>query len=113
VLDGVWLLAGVVAAASWLVVDGEVVAGALLAGLLVLTGGFAVAFWSVLDGVEVPGAMLWLLERAFWSVEVAALLGLADVPLIAVGLLPVQESEIMLMEVTCNDPPDCVPCTST
>ena len=111
-LDGVWLLAGGVAAASWLVVEGAAVAGALLAGLPVLMGGFAVAFWSVLDGVEVPGAVLWL-EGAFWSVEVAALLGLADVPLIAVGLLPVQESEIMLTEVTCNDPPDCVPCTST
>ena len=106
-LDGVWLLTGGVdvevlleaelvagAGASWFVVDGEVAAGALLAGLLVLL-------------------CAWELSAGFMLLEEAVELGLADVPA-AAWPPPVQESEIILMEVTCSEPPlDWVPCTST
>jgi len=68
----------------------------------------------VLDGMVLLGAVLWLAEAAVWSLDAeAALLGLAAVPPIAAWPPLLQESEIMLTEVTCNDAPDCVPWTST
>ena len=92
---------------SWLVALGAVGAGAVLAGFCV-----EAAFWSVLDGVVLIAdwlldGMLWLDAAADWSAGVVL-----EAPL-AAALPPLQESEIMLTEVTCSDPPDCVPCTST
>ena len=73
-----------------------------------LAGGFCAdaALWSVLDGMVLLGAALWLAEAALWSpvVEVA-LLGAADAPPIAAAP-PLHESEIILTDVTCSDPPD-------
>jgi len=87
----------------------------LLDGVWLLTGGFAVelllaaelwlegAAWLLVSGV-VAGALL--------DDAVPEELGFIEVPDDACPL--VQESEIILMEVTCSDPPlDCVPCTST
>jgi hypothetical protein len=76
-----------------------------------------VAFWSVAfevaDGLVLDGFVLvWLVAVEFMLLF--ELVPAAPAPVELAVSLPVQDSEIMLTELTCSEPPlDCVPCTST
>lgn len=79
-----------------------------------------VAVVLVLEGLVLEAVVLWFmsLEEVVPVAPVPVLAVLEPMLLVPVAeeavLLPLQESEIMLTDVTCNAPPlDCVPCTST